>query len=481
MNYWYMQLHPDDKEWCREEELLKKTNLIGVQSNELNELETFKEKVAIGDIILIRRYTQSIALVEIVGEFEDGFTHTIDSENYISNDDYSRLDWFRYRREVKILRFINNIIDFSLDNKSLIKPRKGRHPYKYIETLHKEISPSFYKNQKGLKLQKIYIQKYNMFEEFNLNFNEKITVIAGINGSGKTTLLEYIDNFSKYILDKDDDRSSIEFEMYSEDLNKSKTETIEYRNSKSLSSKYFEENIIYFPTGTDIKNIKEFLPEYLYDMVWVDKMNVDDAYARVRKFINEIFKELNMKIEFDSRDVQGNLFFKNKKEELFSIDKISTGEKTLLSKVLYLYIKDIKDKVILIDEPELSLHPSWQNKILKLYENFAEKNNCQIIIATHSPHIIGSAKNEYIRILTEDGVINDVLAYGRDIKWVLKEMGLESTRLPEILNMIKACKELLDDDNYDEAEKCIDEIESIIGKNDSEVSALRNSLEFWRE
>ena len=127
------------------------------------------------------------------------------------------------------------------------------------------------------------------------------------------------------------------------------------------------------------------------------------------------------------------------------------------------------------------MHPSWQNKILKFYENFARINNNQIIIATHSPHIIASAKNEWIRVLTEDGVINNILAYGRDIKWVLKEMGVESSRVPEVLTKIEHCKKLLEDDNYDEAEQCIDEIENIIGSHDSEIVALRTSLEFWRE
>jgi len=187
-------------------------------------------------------------------------------------------------------------------------------------------------------------------------------------------------------------------------------------------------------------------------------------------------------VKFDKVDADGNIFFRNKKEEIFSIDEISTGEKTLLSKVLYLYLKKIKDSVILIDEPELSLHPAWQNRVLKLYENFAKENNCQIIIATHSPHIIGSAKNEYIRILTEEGVINDVLAYGRDIEWVLEEiMGAKSTREESIAKKIKECQELLNEDKYNEAEELIDALEKIIGANDSEILAMRNDIAFWRD
>ncbi len=77
--------------------------------------------------------------------------------------------------------------------------------------------------------------------------------------------------------------------------------------------------------------------------------------------------------------------------------------------------------------------------------------------------------------------INDIVAYGRDMNWILNEMGVESSRVPEISKKILECKELLEEDNYDDAEKCIDSIENIIGNNDREVLALKNSLEFWRE
>ncbi|MFZ2968565.1 MAG: AAA family ATPase [Sulfuricurvum sp.] len=90
-----------------------------------------------------------------------------------------------------------------------------------------------------------------------------------------------------------------------------------------------------------------------------------------------------------------------------------------------LYLQKAQNKVILIDEPELSLHPEWQNKVLKLYENFALKNNCQIIIATHSPHIIAQTPHKYLRILVqEEGKIVakqfDGSPLDRDINTILK-------------------------------------------------------------
>jgi len=487
MTYWHTQMYKDREE-NEEKRLLTELSIIGVGDLGKNNtaVKQFKGTIEIGDIVLVRRGGKVISLVEIIGEVEDSL-----------EDDYSRLDWFRYRREVKVLDWATDKMDkFPQPRGTLQKLiNKEKTSYQYIENWHKKISPSFYQKKEGLILNKIYIQKYKMFNEFNLNFNPLITVIAGINGSGKTTLLEYIKKFSIYISDKDDDKSLIEMEMYNERIKEYKKEILNYSNSfeyehlnnqrvknKSLQANFFEKNIEYFPTGTDITDLKVFIANYVKETMYNEDLKPSDVFDRIREDIDKIFQDLEILVKFDKVDADGNVFFKNKKNESFSINDISTGEKTLLSKVLYLYLKEIKDSVILIDEPELSLHPAWQNRVLTLYENFAKENNCQIIIATHSPHIIGSAKNEWIRILTEDGVINDVLAYGRDIEWVLEEvMGASYTREPMISKKIKESEELLNKDKYDEAEKLIDTIEAIIGSDDREVMALRNSLEFWRE
>jgi AAA15 family ATPase/GTPase len=177
-----------------------------------------------------------------------------------------------------------------------------------------------------------------------------------------------------------------------------------------------------------------------------------------------------------SIDYNKNLVrFQDNSGNEFDIDALSTGEKTLLSKVLYLYFKDYNDKVILIDEPELSLHPSWQNRVLKIYENFAKLNNCQIIIATHSPHIIGSAKNESLRILRKNSegtieALKDLKAHGRDINSVLFDvMGEVDYRPKEFRDKIDRLHIAIDDKKFEEATKQLDELKKDYGENDAVV------------
>jgi predicted ATP-binding protein involved in virulence len=153
--------------------------------------------------------------------------------------------------------------------------------------------------------------------------------------------------------------------------------------------------------------------------------------------------------------------------------------------VLYLYFLGYENKVILIDEPELSLHPSWQNRVLKIYENFAIKNNCQVIIATHSPHIIGSAKNEYIRILRkkEDGTIEAIdnsKAHGRDINSILFDvMGEVAYRPREFNDKIDRLHIAIDDRNLEEAQERLNALKKDYGEEDEVVMEAQMLIDIF--
>ena len=96
------------------------------------------------------------------------------------------------------------------------------------------------------------------------------------------------------------------------------------------------------------------------------------------------------------------------------------------------------------DEPEDALHPTWQKQVLKLYQNVGENN--QVIVATHSPHIIGSANAEEVFLLEIDE--NQVEAKhprytkGHSIKYILKEMGADPNDLV-VIEKVDAYLELL--------------------------------------
>lgn len=73
----------------------------------------------------------------------------------------------------------------------------------------------------------------------------------------------------------------------------------------------------------------------------------------------------------------------------FSLKRASSGEQCLLVLMLGVagHIQD--HSLILIDEPEISLHPEWQERFMALLQSaFSHYSGCQFVIATHSPQII---------------------------------------------------------------------------------------------
>lgn len=64
---------------------------------------------------------------------------------------------------------------------------------------------------------------------------------------------------------------------------------------------------------------------------------------------------------------------------------LSSGEKEVLNFIFILLALDLRDACVLIDEPEIHLHPQWQNKLIKLFRKLHEDRKIQFIISTHSP------------------------------------------------------------------------------------------------
>ena len=98
----------------------------------------------------------------------------------------------------------------------------------------------------------------------------------------------------------------------------------------------------------------------------------------------------------------------------------------------------------MVDEPEDSLHPTWQEQVLKLYQNVGENN--QVIVATHSPQVIGSANPNEVFLLDIQGnqieAVHPRYTQGHSIKYILKEMGADPNDLV-VIQKVDAYLELL--------------------------------------
>lgn len=89
--------------------------------------------------------------------------------------------------------------------------------------------------------------------------------------------------------------------------------------------------------------------------------------------------------------------FENFGKVQIPINRLSSGEKQVFYRVVYLNSLNIQNSIIMVDEPELSLHPTWQTAINKLYTGLG--NNNQVILATHSPQVISSTNPTNLFVL----------------------------------------------------------------------------------
>jgi energy-coupling factor transporter ATP-binding protein EcfA2 len=79
--------------------------------------------------------------------------------------------------------------------------------------------------------------------------------------------------------------------------------------------------------------------------------------------------------------------------ERISPNHLSSGEQQLLALAYQLLFESSPQTLVLVDEPELSLHVGWQKGLLSAFLEMAERLRLQFVIATHSPSVIASHRD----------------------------------------------------------------------------------------
>jgi len=141
-----------------------------------------------------------------------------------------------------------------------------------------------------------------------------------------------------------------------------------------------------------------------------DEFYLGSKIFRFKNAFDSFFEKIKYEKVVDRSSEKEILFIKNSNE--ISIDKLSTGEKQIVFRGIYLLknSRKLNGAAIMIDEPELSMHPKWQRKILKYYKDlFTESSiqKTQLFIATHSEHVLSEALSDkasnIVIVLTETG------------------------------------------------------------------------------
>ena len=140
--------------------------------------------------------------------------------------------------------------------------------------------------------------------------------------------------------------------------------------------------------------------------------------------------------------------------------------------------------IVLIDEIELHMHPSWQRKILGSLRNTFP--NIQFIITTHSPQVLGEVNNSYQLIMLQKADDNSINVKelnrmdGYDSNFILEEYMETSASNMEFNRLVKLCKDEIAKGSFDNASKMIADIGKITDMNHSTVIMLEGMLKRGR-
>ena len=110
----------------------------------------------------------------------------------------------------------------------------------------------------------------------------------------------------------------------------------------------------------------------------------ESVSAPKRKFqdmIDGLFQETNKRIDRRSNEIR---FIQG--DEVLCPYQLSSGEKQMLVILLTVLVQDEQSAVLFMDEPEVSLHIEWQQKLISMIRDL--NPSVQIILTTHSPAVI---------------------------------------------------------------------------------------------
>jgi predicted ATP-binding protein involved in virulence len=149
----------------------------------------------------------------------------------------------------------------------------------------------------------------------------------------------------------------------------------------------------------EIKNVS-----YMFTL---DKAKLDRFSAELSIYLEDVnakykvFESIINKLELYEKIVNQKLSFKkmilssasgitvvSEEGKTLSLSELSSGEQEILV-LFYKLIFEADVNLLLIDEPEISLHIAWQKEIMGNLKSVVNLNKkIQVIIATHSPQII---------------------------------------------------------------------------------------------
>ncbi|MDO4165439.1 MAG: ATP-binding protein [Bacteroides sp.] len=267
--------------------------------------------------------------------------------------------------------------------------------------------------EKNKYIAQFQVQK--MWGRINLQWNnikDDVNILVGINGCGKTTLLNLISDYYSGQKPKKNVAESVSGTEISSSVTyirsfdvpanaKKKTESMLLQDLKYIINQNGE--------GTSFFDYRMKMLNYPQEADTI-RRRIDNFF----QLVNTLFSETGKEIMIDPKSnllvfslkgterfitVGGKFLTADGKmlstgTEKIQLDQLSSGEKQILLILTTVFLQEEKPNVLLLDEPEISLHITWQDRLVETIR--ALNPNCQLILTTHSPNIFANGWEDKI-------------------------------------------------------------------------------------
>ncbi len=235
--------------------------------------------------------------------------------------------------------------------------------------------------------------------DLDLAFNKGLNFLAGENGTGKSRTLEYIKSHITEmgtIIETDSGEvvPAEKVAFYNPKRNNQKREVVglieqmqrEGKNARTLrslvSQNYSDHNFVEYPSLAELFTLS------IDDEIRTKDTSPSDAVATISTAMSLVMGRVMPEIKVDAQwnTTTNEAYMALVKNGVrLTPSNLSVGENEIISLALSIYLFREAHDVYLIDEPEVHLNWSLEQKLFDFLKWFADEHDKQLIVVTHSP------------------------------------------------------------------------------------------------
>lgn len=259
--------------------------------------------------------------------------------------------------------------------------------------------------------------------------------------------------------------------------------------SENIFHKKYVRTVGYTDTLQEASNIKLLLNwcVKMEQVAWQKEKPVAE-YEAVKKVVSNFMRQMNYGKEcriFYDKQMEELMYQEN--ELILPVMDLSAGFQSLIWMVFDIAYRmavlnpflgeKIADTngVVLIDELDMHLHPKWQWEVIDALRKVFP--NVQFIATTHAPILFASAKNVWIVDIENGEPEYGYSHYGIDVNTSINYFQKTNEVPEEIQKVIDIFCDEMDEENYSQARKILDDLEKLTAPQNPILAKLRTRYE----